>query len=382
MAIKNVVVAGVTGNLGPPILKALVAAGTFNITIFSRPKQATAPAPALAPPSATNGTASPQTVEVDYTSIPSLTTTLSHLHADCILSLLPHTASQTQTNLIHASVAAGVPRFIPSEFGADLDNPVNRAAPTYRGKVGVQELLKTLAAENQITYTIVYNGAFLDWGLAHSFPVDVGRREAVLHGGGERVYSTTTQTSIGKAVVSILQREEESRNRVVRIAEANLTIKHLLGLAQEVIGGEGWTITETDVEAEVAKAWPLIKQGVFNRETMMPFIHRAQWGVGTGGHFEENDNAWLGVQELDDEGVRAVIRDEIENVAWEDEIENVAWERRLRMLLGEDEIENAAGRTLDENENVALEDKIGEDRLDQDSLAFGTGRGPARWLHY
>ncbi|KAL4735049.1 hypothetical protein BDV11DRAFT_196956 [Aspergillus similis] len=326
--IQNVAVAGVNGNLGPAVLHALTTSGLFRITVLTRlkasseagirsPSSTTAPI-AVPVNSGGNGNGngssigiskpSMQTVQVDYDSVDDLTTHLTAHSINAVVSLLPHTAPDKQTNLIQAAVAAGVYRFIPSEFGSDLDNPVNRAAPTYKGKVTIQELLKGLAAENKISYTIIYNGAFLDWGLTHGFPIDIDKRTAVLYDGGERVYSTTTQPTIGNAVVSVLAHPEETKNRVVRIAEANVTIKQLLSLVQEVIGDENWTVTETDIDQEVEKAWALIKKGVFSFESMMPFIYRAGWGKDAGGHFETTDNILLGVDELDAEGVKRVIQ--------------------------------------------------------------------------
>ncbi|KAL4749341.1 hypothetical protein BDW72DRAFT_204885 [Aspergillus terricola var. indicus] len=306
--IQNVAVAGVNGNLGPAILHALITSGLFRITVFTRLKDKSeagirssssiiAPIPV---PVNDNGNGngnvigiskpSIQTIQVDYDSVDDLTTHLTAHSINAVVSLLPHTAPDKQTNLIQAAVAAGVSRFIPSEFGSDLDNPVNRAAPTYKGKVTTQELLKGLAAENKISYTIIYNGAFLDWGLTHGFPIDIDKRTAVLHDGGERVYSTTTQPTIGNAVVSVLARPEETKNRVVRISEANVTIKQLLSLVQKVVGDQDWTVTETNIDQEVEKAWALIKKGVFSFESMMPFIYRAGW-----------------VDELNAEGVKRVI---------------------------------------------------------------------------
>ncbi|KAL4762243.1 aromatic alcohol reductase [Aspergillus foveolatus] len=325
--IQNVAVAGVNGNLGPAVLHALTTSGLFKITIFTRLKAESeagtrSPSSASAPiqvPAYNNSNGSDsgnsidtpkrsiQTVQVNYDSVDDLTTHLTAHSIHAVVSLLPHTAPNTQTNLIQAAVAAGVYRFIPSEFGSDLDNPVNRAAPTYKGKVTIQELLKGLAAENKISYTIIYNGAFLDWGLTHGFPIDLEKRTAVLYDGGERVYSTTTQQTIGHAVVSVLANPEETKNRVVRIAEANVTIKQLLSLVQEVVGDKDWTVTETDIDQEIDKAWALIKKGVFSFESMMPFIYRAGWGKDAGGHFETTDNILLGVNELDAEGVKSVI---------------------------------------------------------------------------
>ncbi|CBF82374.1 hypothetical protein AN9181.2 [Aspergillus nidulans FGSC A4] len=325
--IQNVAVAGVNGNLGPAVLHALITSGLFKITIFTRLKAendagirspSSTSAPIQVPVNSNgncsdsgNSTGTPkpsiQTLPVNYDSVDDLTTHLTAHSIHAVVSLLPHTAPDKQMNLIQAAVAAGVYRFIPSEFGSDLDNPVNRAAPTYKGKVNIQELLKRLAAENKISYTIIYNGAFLDWGLTHAFPIDVGKRTAVLYDGGERVYSTTTQPTIGHAVVSVLANPEETKNRVVRIAEANVTIKQLLSLVQEVVGDKDWTVNETDIDQEVEKAWALIKQGVFSFESMMPFIYRAGWGKDAGGHFETTDNILLGVDELDTEGVKRVI---------------------------------------------------------------------------
>lgn len=169
--------------------------------------------------------------------------------------------------------------------------------------------MKALAAEGKITYTIVYNGAFLDWGLQAGFPISPVKKVAALHDGGERLYSSTTLAAVGKAVVGILNKPEETKNRVVRVSEAVSTLKEVLALSKEVVGSDGWTVTEPDVEAEAEKALELIKQGVFNHGTILPFIYKAIWGDGTGGLLKDTDNELLGIQQLDKEGIKKVIQD-------------------------------------------------------------------------
>ena len=178
-----------------------------------------------------------KTVEVNYDCIDDLTAKLRG--QDAIVSTISSTAAAAQTNLIHAAVAAGVSRFLPSEFGSDLDNPINRAAPTFTAKVEAQGLLNSLAAEGKITYTVVYTGAFLDWGLRVGFPVDPRNKKATLHDGGERLYTTTTLGGVAEAVVGVLNHPEGTKNRVLRVGEAVTTIKELLALSQEVVGCEG-----------------------------------------------------------------------------------------------------------------------------------------------
>lgn len=248
-----------------------------------------------------------KTVEVNYDSIDDLTAKL--WGQDAIVSTIPPTAAAAQTNLIHAAVAAGVPRFLPSDFGGDLDNPINRAAPTFAAKVEAQELLNSLATEGKITYTVVYTGWFLDWGFRVGFPVDPRNKTATLHDGGERLYTTTTLGGVGKVVVGVLNHPEETKNRVVRVGEAVTTIKELLALSQELVGGEGWTITKPDTAEEAEKAVVKIKQGVFTLDTLMPFVYRAAWGKDTGGHFTTTDNELLGLEVLDKAGLKKLIQD-------------------------------------------------------------------------
>src|SRR5690242_16544214 len=104
----KVAVAGATGNVGIPILKELLAAG-FSVTALTR--QGSSSASKL--PSDANLTVK----EVDFTSVPSLTEALKGHFA--VVSTLATIAVGSQDLLIDAAAAAGVTRFIPSEFGSD-----------------------------------------------------------------------------------------------------------------------------------------------------------------------------------------------------------------------------------------------------------------------
>lgn len=67
-----------------------------------------------------------------------------------------------QMPLIDAAVEAGVTRFVPSEYAADLDYPSIRASPLYKGRVALLEHLRTLAGEGKIQWTVFNVGAILD----------------------------------------------------------------------------------------------------------------------------------------------------------------------------------------------------------------------------
>ena len=63
---------------------------------------------------------------------------------------------QDQTRIIDAAIAAGVKRFIPSEFGSDSKNEKSKVLPIFGPKVAVRKYLdEKIAANPDFTYTIV-----------------------------------------------------------------------------------------------------------------------------------------------------------------------------------------------------------------------------------
>jgi uncharacterized protein YbjT (DUF2867 family) len=98
--IKNVVLAGASGNLGPFLLDALVEAG-LSVTVLTRPSSsATFPS-------------SIKVANVDFNDVLTLKSALAGI--DAVIALLPH--GEAQDNLIRASKKAGVKVVVPGEFG-------------------------------------------------------------------------------------------------------------------------------------------------------------------------------------------------------------------------------------------------------------------------
>ena len=101
---------------------------------------------------------------------------------DAVISTVGDTpgAVAAQKNLIEASIATGVKRFIPSEFGSDTMNAKVRSLPFFADKLKHQDLLERAAAEHEgFSYSIMITGPFLDWGLSVvPFIINVGSRSA------------------------------------------------------------------------------------------------------------------------------------------------------------------------------------------------------------
>ncbi|AEO70603.1 uncharacterized protein THITE_45193, partial [Thermothielavioides terrestris NRRL 8126] len=279
------------GNLGPAILEQLK--NFFEVTVLSRH----ASIPNLSP--------SVRVRQVDYDSMDSLVSALRG--QDAVVSALGTLALGRQLALVDAAVAAGVRRFIPSEFGSDTTNPKCATLPVFHDKLATQKVLRTKAATGTgLTYTVICTGPFLDWGLLRGF-MNIKQKAVSLYDGGDRPFSTTTLPTIGRAVREVLMRPAETENRVVKVHSVVTTQSKLLEMAQKAVGPDGWTVKKLSIEAMLESSWADIKQGKHNLQTMLGFIVAASWGEGFGGHFSQTDNELLGIKPMSDEELQGVV---------------------------------------------------------------------------
>ncbi|KAI1347844.1 NAD(P)-binding protein [Xylaria sp. FL0043] len=292
--LTKVAIAGSTGNLGQAILKQVVEAG-FDVTVLTR----------------SHSTHSfPQSVkvaEVDYESLDSLTNVLRG--QDAVISTIATAALDRQLLLVEAAAKAGVKRFLPSEFGSDTLHPKTSQLPCYVDKIAVQNALKKEAQASGMTYTFVINGPFFDWGLRVGFIADVKRRTVPFWDGGDRVFSTTTLATIGRAVVGVLKHPEETKNRAVYVQEAAVSSKQILEIGKRATGSDDWKATPASLDDFVKKGWEeLEKPQPDPAKFVMNFITASIWGREYGGKFEKLDNELLGIEEMDEEGIECLIK--------------------------------------------------------------------------
>ncbi|KAI1075199.1 NAD(P)-binding protein [Whalleya microplaca] len=292
-SIVKVALAGATGNLGPAILDQLLKGG-FEVTVLTRDS------------SKHSFPASVKVKSVDYDSLDSLTNALQG--QDAVVSTLASLALSKQLLLVDAAAKAGVKRFLPSEFGSNTVHPKTSQLPCFADKIAVQKALQRKAEVGNLTYTIVCNGPFFDWGLKVPFILNSKERSIRLYDGGNRTFSTTTLASIGKAVVGVLKHPDETKNRAVHINDAAVTLRKLLTIAEEVTGAS-WQADVKSVDNDLlGPAWAeLKKEKPDPNNFVLNFIMASIWGEGYGGHFEKTDNELLGINVMTDAEIRELV---------------------------------------------------------------------------
>ena len=267
------------------MLDALVSSGKFNVTVIKRQS------------SASTYPASVKVAEADLASVDSVTAAFKG--QDAVVSTVGTEGLPGQSIFVDAAVAAGVKRFLPSDFGSDLSNPLVAALPVFGYKIAVHKQIREAAAANPgFTYTFVSNGAFLDWGLQMNFVLAWKEGKPTIYDGGDRVFSATALDSVAQAVVGVLEHLEETKNRFVYVKDIDITQNQLLEMAKKIDPAKKWQEpVYTDTAKVEASSNESLKKGEITPPVMYGYLFRAAFGPAEyGGKFAKDDNKLLGVK--------------------------------------------------------------------------------------
>lgn len=248
MSIKNVIIIGAGGNLGPAILKAFLAS-SFSTTVLSREGSSSTF------PSGVN------VLRANYESVDSLKQALEG--QDAVISIVGGSALGDQNKLIDAAIAAGVKRFIPSEFGSNTPDSRTRAiVPVFEAKFGTVNYLKS--KEDVISWSSVVTGPFFDWGLKVGFlGFNAQNKTATIVDSGDSTFSSTNLKTIGEAVVKSLENAEATKNQYVYVSGFQTSQTAIL-TAAEKITGEKWTVNKTSSKDLLAQGNGQLQKGDFS----------------------------------------------------------------------------------------------------------------------
>ncbi|KAI8630138.1 putative isoflavone reductase family protein CipA [Xylariaceae sp. FL1651] len=298
--IKNVAILGATRNVGAATLKAVLATGKFTVTAIVRPGS-----PHKFPSDV-------QTKEADLSSVDSLVAAFRGQDAVVNTTNIPDPA--TNIRVADAARAAGVYRFIPADFGQDPATCHGPDFPVFAFKAATLKHLKEITSKkegggDEMTWTVVINGPFLDWNMAIGFlGIDVPKKRVeVISGGDTPVYYTTLE-GVGQATAGVLLHPAETANRPVFINSVVKTQNQLVALAQEALGSERWTVTHEDNKEKFAWAVAEMNKGNFDYPVIMHQIRRVVADPEVAKQPARYDNELLGVKSMSDEEVKEMMK--------------------------------------------------------------------------
>jgi uncharacterized protein YbjT (DUF2867 family) len=218
-----IVLAGGTGDLGGRIATAL---GSRQVAFRAlvRPGTSTAMRASLE-------TAGATVVETDYDDADALKNVCAG--ASCVVSALnglQPVMIGMQGKLLDAAVAAGVSRFIPSDYSLDF----TKTRPGDNRNLDVRRMFMARIDAAPIRATSVLNGAFADL-LTGQAPIVLRKRRRILYwGSADQQLDFTSKDDVADYVAEVAQ--DESAPRFLRISGAVVSPRQLASIMTELSG--------------------------------------------------------------------------------------------------------------------------------------------------
>jgi nucleoside-diphosphate-sugar epimerase len=221
--VPTIAVAGATGDLGQRIVAALKVRGA-NVRALVRPDLTDDRRNRLEATGAVLVTVSPSDAEA-------LAEACSG--AACVVSALSGLRPvmiDRQSILLRAAIAAGVPRFIPSDFSEDF----TRTPPGGNRNLDLRREFMARADQAPIRVTSILNGAFMDM-LGVEMPIIHKRIHRVLYWrSADQPLDFTTKDDVAGYTAAAAM--DEAAPRILRIAGDTVTVRQIAGILTELAG--------------------------------------------------------------------------------------------------------------------------------------------------
>ena len=258
------------GRIGSIILRGLLSAPDLSITAIKRPES-----------KSTFPTAANLKVVESNLSFDSLVSIFKG--NDAVISVVGATGISEQKPYVDAAVAAGIRRFLPSEFGVNgQSKTVQDMTPFFAVK---QELLNYLVEKEKdgLTWTGLIVGALFDWVrlshvimlcnrqsanapkcLANGFiGFDLEHKRAMIWDDGNTIFSGLNEEDLGKAVVGVLKHPKETANQFVYASSIAASQKEILAALEQATSSK-FEVSHVSTGAQLDGAREALGKGDFS----------------------------------------------------------------------------------------------------------------------
>lgn len=220
---RLIVVAGVTGNLGERIARALVARGATVRGLVRKDTSAEKRAALRA--------LGFELADVDYASVGSVAEACAG--AACVVSSLAGLRSvvlDAQTVLLDGAVKAGVPRFIPSDYSTDFTKlPVGS-----NRNLDLRREFHAVLATRAIKATSVFNGAFADMLTGQAPFILFSRKRVLCWGSPEQRMCFTSVDDTAEFTAGVALDDEAPR--FLHVAGDRISAGELVAVMASITG--------------------------------------------------------------------------------------------------------------------------------------------------
>jgi len=217
---KSVCIAGGSGGLGFLVTKQFLKSGEFKVSVISRKNSNNKTT--INEIKKLGGTVN----EVDILNVENLKQALNGV--DVVICTYGAAAiHKEQLALIEAAKAAKVKRFIPSEFGVDIEH--HESVDFVKPKKQIMEAVKASGLE----YTLVPCGFFPETTFTEVFGFHINQGQVEIIGEGNAKISWTHREDVGRYLVQIVKHCDKTVNKVIRVEGDRGTFNEVVKLMEE-----------------------------------------------------------------------------------------------------------------------------------------------------
>lgn len=241
---QEILVVGVTGNLGAKIVNGILERGEHTVRALVR--NVGQKSAALAP-FTDKGV---KLVEGDVMNSATLDAAVDGVSA--IVSALNNQEElllEGQTNLLRAAERQGVRRFIPSDFSVDY----RKLAMGDNFNLDMRKRFLPVLEDSKVAHTLVLNGGFYDVVAAPFFGfLDLDRKLVNIWGDGEQKLEFTDTTDVGRFVASTVL-DPRTENRALAVAGEVKSSNELVAMLPGFTGHKVGSVAELKARIEAKK---------------------------------------------------------------------------------------------------------------------------------
>ncbi|KAI8830301.1 hypothetical protein BJ741DRAFT_620375 [Chytriomyces cf. hyalinus JEL632] len=232
-AFNNIAIVGGTSTIGQALIKDLLATkGEFaSVILLTRDPESKASKELIALGAEARKIPSDLSAE----SIPALAESLKGV--DALVSVVGGPGIGSQEHLIHASIQAGVKRFVPSEYGIDLD--LHASSIAFVGaKVPIRKLLRSPEISSKLEHTFIENGFFIDGYFSPFLNWSISAESVAVNipGTGDVPLTVTHQSDVARFIAEVLRSDPAlSRNKTLKFEGDRFTWNQARELVSKAI---------------------------------------------------------------------------------------------------------------------------------------------------
>lgn len=296
-ALKNIIVVGGSGKLGPSIVSAFASDSHFNISVLTRHS---------------SGATFPSNVKVHRAddSYPEADFVKAFQGQDAVISTIATAAAPIQKTMINAAIKAGVKRFVPSEFGGDVLPDKTRAIlpEWFEPKKEIVDYLKS--KQDTLTWTAFVTGPFFDLAMRFGYMgLNIKEQKATLMDEGEVKWCSTRLDTVGLAVKNAMLIPEDTANKYLYINSFTTSQAGLLTEFEKATGTK-WEVNHVSSEEERKTGRELFDKGEYAGSAKL--INYVNTVDGYGGNYLANRESANKLLSLPEESLEKEVRKLVE----------------------------------------------------------------------